>query len=30
MVDLEDMTDEELDRLHHEFQELRKRRAAET
>ena len=30
MVDLEDMTDAELDKLHHEFQELRKRKAAET
>ena len=28
MVDLEEMTDEELDKLHREFQELRKRKAA--
>jgi low affinity Fe/Cu permease len=29
MVDLEEMSEDELDRLHREFQELRKRKAAE-
>ena len=29
MVDLEDLSEEELDKLHHEFQELRKRKLAE-
>ena len=29
MVDLEDLSDDELDKLHREFQELRKRKLAE-
>ncbi|HZL87069.1 MAG TPA: low affinity iron permease family protein [Pirellulaceae bacterium] len=28
LVDLEELSEEELDKLHHEFQELRKRKAA--
>ncbi len=30
LIDLEELSDEELDKLHREFQELRKRKAAET
>jgi low affinity Fe/Cu permease len=30
MVDLEELSEDELDKLHHEFQELRKRKAGET
>jgi low affinity Fe/Cu permease len=30
LIDLEEMSEEELDKLHREFQELRKRKAAET
>jgi len=30
LVDLEELSEEELDKLHHEFQELRRKKAAET